>query len=273
MDCVRFSKLLAAFADSELETRETLEVQEHLDQCETCRRKVVTQQNFQTLLSSPHLKEEAPAHLAQRIQQSLIQESMPRGKVNRLVSWVNLRPALALAASLLLTLIGVGALTLSTRQIPQNQQFMAEAVNDHIRDNLLQTPLVVNSVNHATIRQWLESRLGAAGMVPSLSRQGVTLEGSRICYLFERRAAHVSYLSNDSRVSFFIVTDDGVRLPNDRVEDHRGTRLHLGSLKGYNAVCWKKAGMAYAFVANSTDVPQDELLRMAKEALEPPESI
>lgn len=279
MNCQDVQRLLAAIVDDELETSEILAAQEHLETCTDCRLEVTIQRNFRSLLASPAARDEPPRNLGLRIQQSLAREARQAGRaatVRRFAAWFNMRPALALAASLLLAILGVGSFLISARAPDRGvtpQQFMAEAVSDHIRDNLLQTSLGLASPDHAAVRRWLEAQLGAAGAVPALTSTGVKLEGSRVCYLFDRRSAHLTYTRNGSRISFFVATDKDVQLPRERVQEFRGVRLHSGSLKGYNAVCWLKDGMAYALVANSSEVTQEDLLHLAQKALDATSSI
>lgn len=263
MNCEEIRKLLPAYVDNELEVSETLEVQEHLHDCTDCGYEYTTEGNLREVLASPVLHATPPPQLARRIRARLRQEAHSKHRFSRVISWVAMRPAMALAASLLFAVVGVGSFIAVQRQYETPSHFMSEAINDHIRDNLMPVQLGMMSSNHGRVKSWLEEKLGTAMMVPMLAMESAALEGGRACYLYGRRAGHILYSRNGARISFFVTNGEGVTLPKDEVREYRGVRFHVGQERGYVSVCWKKGGMAYAFVANATDLPPDDIVRLA----------
>lgn len=106
MNCRQASKFLYAFADSELETTENLEVLEHLQMCPECCRKVDAQQQLKAAIASVMGREAAPDALRESVRAAIAQESTTaRGRWQR---FVRRGPGiyLALAAAIALAFVG-----------------------------------------------------------------------------------------------------------------------------------------------------------------------
>lgn len=262
---------MQAHLDSELRVRETQVVEEHLQGCSPCRAESLSQRNFQALLGRPLLHAAPPAHLSRRIRQRLAQEASAHPRATRLLGWLPRQPVLALAASLLLALLGVGAY--ATRSALQSgggaspALFMTAAINDHIRQGMLRLPLGVKTADASLAKSWLERTLDAAATVPSLENERITLLGARLGYTGDRVASQVCYTRNGSLISFYAAHGDDLIFPSKGTRRYRGETFHLGAMKGYNAVCWKKAGLAYALVASPSEMGSEDLLRLAYQTM------
>ncbi|MBI3092545.1 MAG: hypothetical protein HYY96_17950 [Candidatus Tectomicrobia bacterium] len=262
---------MQAHTDSELRVRDTLAVEDHLLECPPCRAESLAQRNFQTLLGCPLLQAAPPARLSRHIRQRLAREASAQPRATRLLGWLPRQPVLALAASLLLALLGVGAYAgrsaLQSGGGAAPALFMTAAINDHIRQGMLRLPLGVKTADAGLARSWLERNLDAAATVPSLEHERLTLLGARLGYTGDRVAAQVCYTRNGSLVSLYAANGDDLIFPREGTQRYRGETFHIGAMKGYRAVCWKKAGLAYALVAGASEMGSEDLLRLAHQTM------
>ena len=67
MNCREAGKFLYAFADGELETRDNLQVLEHVNMCQECCGRVSRQQQLKAAIASSFCNEQAPLSLRDRI--------------------------------------------------------------------------------------------------------------------------------------------------------------------------------------------------------------
>lgn len=244
MNCMRFQKYLAAFADGELDVQQNLNVLEHVNMCPACAERAAQVPVLKNALKRVWDDVRAPEALRERIEQALDAEGAhvepeltevggptePRaGARNVSQRWRVLLP-LALAASVLLLIsvwrqwndldMPTGSMTvIATRTLVDVRAQHRECVRrgyDH------QDPSLGRDL--ATIRERLSARLGLVVLAPDLTDRGFELVGADACGVKGRRGAHVLYRapSNGATLSTFTldrVSDlnpDGLARVDDR---------------------------------------------------------
>ncbi len=99
MSCQKSRELINPYVDGELDVVQTVEVEQHLDECESCNVRYRNQLNLSSNLKDSSLYYPAPKDLRKRIQSSLQAElKLQRQERNR---WAWLILAVSFAALLL----------------------------------------------------------------------------------------------------------------------------------------------------------------------------
>lgn len=241
MDHQEVLELLPAYADQELGISEALEVQRHLESCADCQREYAAQR----IVSARFKKEveyfDAPAHLAQRINAALPQDS-PRAKPWR-INWVNLGAALAAG----LALAWSAGLYLN---LPSDQDKLTdEVVASHVRSLQVDHLSDVASTDQHTVKPWFNGKLNFSPPVVDLAPQGFPLIGGRLDYLGGRPVAALIYRRAQHPINLYIWPS------NDR-----DAAPKLQNKQGYHMVRWTWDGMTYWTVS---DLAANELENFA----------
>jgi anti-sigma factor RsiW len=235
--------LIHGYADRELDAATTLLVEEHLRECESCTR---TYENLRALHGaclSERLYFEMPAGLERRIRSAARREVRVSGPLR-----MNWRPLLATAASVLIV-AGVVALVLLRGRAGADNALAEQVVADHVRSLLLEGRNVdVVSTDHHTVKPWLAAHLDFAPDVPDLPAGSFKLEGGRLEYIANRRAAAVVYQYYKHVIDVFI-------WPADRPQASSPVFFQR---QGYWLAHWTTAGLNHWAVSDaSEDVLRD----------------
>ena len=233
--------LIHGYADRELDAATTLVVEEHLRECETCSRTYENLRALHAACSSDRLYFDLPAGLERRIRSAARSQVRPAGPLR--MSW---RPALAMAATVLIVAGLVAFVTLRGRAGADNA-LAEQVVSDHIRSLLIEGRSVdVVSTEHHTVKPWLAAHLDFAPDLPDLPAGGFKLEGGRLDYVANRRAAAIVYQYHKHVIDVFI-------WPADRTQASSPAFLQR---RGYWLAHWTEAGLNHWAV---TDASEDAL--------------
>jgi anti-sigma factor (TIGR02949 family) len=104
MNCREAGKFLYAFADGELETRDNLQVLEHINMCIECCGKVSIQQQLRGAVAAAFREEAVPASLRDRIASSIAAETLPADEPSPIY---RLWRSVAMAAVITIAAIGI----------------------------------------------------------------------------------------------------------------------------------------------------------------------
>ena len=231
--------LIHAYADHELDAAATLQVEEHLRECETCARAYENVRAVRAACAPERLYFELPAGLERRIRSAARRQTRPAALR---LAW---RPMLAIAATVMVV-AGVGA-TVMLRGGTATNALAEQIVAAHVRSLLVEGRSVdVRSSNHHQVKPWLAARLDFAPDVPELSAAGFELQGGRLDYLANRRVAALVYRYHEHLVDVFA-------WPSDRVQTAAPVFLQR---QGYWLAYWTDAGLNHWAI---TDASEDSL--------------
>jgi anti-sigma factor RsiW len=241
MNCEDARRLIAAYSDGELDLGRSLEVEEHLRNCDSC---ASTRENLRVLKDAAHsayfqapdgLRESvlASARTSDPISRNVVVRRSPR-------FWIT--TGLALAAGILL---GFFAGQIRVRDASE-RTLLAALTDSHVR-SLIGTHLtdVISSDQH-TVRPWFEGKLDFAPPVPDLSGQGFPLVGGRVEYIDGRAVAALVYERRKHFINLFVWP---AAAANREIKGEKPQR-------GYNIVSWRGAGMNYWAVS---EISEDDL--------------
>ncbi len=153
MSCERAEELIHGYLDGELDLARSLEVEQHMHECQICARAYRNQTTLRSSLKNEALYYGAPEKLKKRIQASLRKEAKSE-VFPRAFGWRWLTVGASLAFMLL---IGVVIWRVAPRVIrPSSDELLAqEIVSDHVRSLQMAGHLtdVLSSDQH-TVKPW-----------------------------------------------------------------------------------------------------------------------
>ncbi len=169
----------------------------------------------------------APAHLADRIRESLPRKQPSRRWMNK-ASWFG--SGLALAAS-----IALFVLSPSTDDI-----LMQDLVGAHARSLINGHLIDVETSDRHVVKPWFNGKTLLSPPVVDLADQGFPLVGGRLDFVADQTAAALIYRKSAHVINVFLWLAQGAdQAPKP-----------LPQRDGYNALAWKHNGVFYAVVSD-----------------------
>ena len=235
MTCQRANGLIEAYADGQLDLASSLELEQHLTDCEACAAEIENHQRLQSTIGRASLYFQAPPRLSSRVRSSMRKQERVLA-VGLLTTW----RWIAVAAPLASIAILVGAWVVVSRTPSAGDLLSQEIVSAHVRslmgDHLTDFP----SSDQHTVKPSFTGRLDFSPEVKELSSEGFVLLGGRLDYLDRRPVAALIYQRRKHFINLFIWPS----------EDGADRRALQSSLRGYNLVSWARSGMSYSAVSD-----------------------
>lgn len=252
MSCQITQEFIHAYVDGELDLARSLEVEQHVKECQVCATAYQNQTALRSAFKDSSLYHSAPPSLEKRIRSSLRREA--KSEVGR--RWFDWRwvPVGAMALILLLGLVIWRAVP-SLR--PSGDEFLAqEMVSNHVRSLQLESHHtdVISSDQH-TVKPWFDGKLDFAPPVKDFSSQGFPLLGGRLEYLNNRAVAALIYQRQKHFINLYIWP----------AEQSNGTEVAT-KRQGYNLLHWTNSGMTYWAISDLNGVELHEFARLVQEA-------
>lgn len=237
--CEEVQELIHAYIDGELGLVPTLEIEDHLGVCETCRSEHQGHSNVRALVQGGTQYFRAPELLKKRIKKQI--------KPSR--STFASRPWLAIAATVILAVSGVLSWSIfsARSQSHYDDQLAQEVVSSHIRSMMLDHLVDVPSSDQHTVKPWFNGKLDFAPEVKDFADQGFPLVGGRLDYVDNRTVAALVYQRRKHSINLFIWPSSRTDQPAQEFSNH-----------GYNIIHWTRSGSSYWAVSdvNSADLSE-----------------
>ena len=230
MNCDNVREMLDSYQDGELDLTNHLEIERHLEVCETC---AVAYKNLRALKSSfdESFYFQAPASLRKSIISELHEtESETRSSRFWQWRWLALAASAAAAVILVFALIRVGP--------TNNQTIAAEMVSNHVRSMMVNHLMDVPSTDQHTVKPWFEGKLDFSPPVVDLTSQGFTLIGGRLDYASGRPIAAIVYQRRQHYINLFVYPSTGK------------VNAETETLNGFNVIHWEKSGIEFCAVSD-----------------------
>jgi anti-sigma factor RsiW len=246
--------LIHGYVDGELDLARSLEVEQHMHECEICAGTYRSQTTLRSSLKNDSLYYAAPDKLKKRVQSSLRKEAkseMPQ----RAFGWRWLTVVASLAFMLL---IGLVIWRVAPRIIrPSGDELLAqEIVSDHVRSLQLENHRIdVISEDPHTVKPWFDGKLDFAPPVKDLSGQEFPLLGGRLDYLNNRTVAALFYGRRKHFINLFIWPAEQVRSTGEVTIQRQG----------YNLIHWTGSGMNYWAISDLNSVELNEFARLVQQ--------
>jgi len=249
MSCEEISKYLDAYVDGELEAGLMLEVESHVDGCETCAARERLKRDLKSQIAALGRRIEAPEHLRQRVA-----GISSRRRRRKLIALATAAP-LAAAAALLLVVFW------ESPEPPVEDEPLAAVVDDVVQRHARELPMEVEGADPSVAASWFRGKVEFPVRVPHLDLQNASFDGARLSHVRDRQAAHMVYTVDGHRVTLMIFNTDTVTIRGGDLVHVAGRDVVLGRRKGFNVAVMLDGDMAYAF---SSDLPRGRLLDIVR---------
>lgn len=236
MNCTETQRLLHMYVDAELDTADTLEVEQHLQKCTACLQIYNNYQALRTAIKTGSLYFQAPENLRKRIRSSVLKTNKT-AFISHVMSWRGLSVAAVLIFAMLLTLWGF------TRFWPayvEESSLPQEVLSSHVRSLMADHLVDVPSSDQHTVKPWFNGKLDFSPSVVDLASQGFPLLGGRLDYLDNRPVAAVVYRHQKHVINLFIWPS----------AQNIGNETNTTTLQGYHLIHWTGSGMTYWVVSD-----------------------
>lgn len=235
-------ELLHAHVDGELDLVNAREIQQHLRDCNECRRAEEQIRELRHALTSNGPAYRAPARLRRNIRAALRHEAKADEK--NFSFW----PILAASGAIAVAILGL--IFFQTNRTSHESAVIDEVVANHVR-SLLATHLVdIASSDQHTVKPWFDGKIDFAPDVHDFALSGFPLVGGRLDYLDDKTVVALVYQRNKHPINVFIAPSAG----SNETSPVASTR------RGYNVLSWTHREMDYWAVS---DLNEAELRQFA----------
>ena len=238
--------------DRELDLGRSLEVEQHLQECQVCASAYSNQSALRLAFKDRSLYYPAPAKLEKRIRSALRHEAgSERGQ--HFFGWRWLSAGLAVAFVLLLSFV----VWLPGLRPSADEILAQEIVSNHVRSLQLESHRadVISSDQH-TVKPWFDGKLDFAPPVKDFSSQGFPLLGGRLDYVNNRAVAALIYQRQKHYINLYIWPAEQSN-PGGEVSTKR---------QGYNLLHWTSSGMNYWAISDLNIVELHDFSRLVQTA-------
>ena len=250
MNCQQTRELIHGFVDGELDLVKSLEIEEHLKDCEACAQTYQRIRSLRSALANDALRFDPPASFERRLRSALRKQDD-----SRTGPWLLRWPWLAAGATVLGALIVVIAIAGMLGRPSPNDVVAQEIVSSHVRSLMANHLMDVESSNQHTVKPWFDGKLDFSPPVKDLSQQGFKLNGGRLDYIGNRPVAALVYLRGQHPINLFVWPSDGTPLMNPTASVHQG----------YNLIRWSSEGMSYWVVSDLNLAELQQFVQLLQE--------
>ncbi len=253
MSCQKTEESIHGYLDGELDLARSLEVEQHMEQCEVCAIAYRNQTALRSAFKDSCLYHSAPARLEKRIRSSLRREA--KSEVGRRsFGWNWLPVGVGLAFVLLMALVIWRAMP-GLR--PTGDELLAQGItSDHVRSLQMPGHLtdVLSSDQH-TVKPWFDGKVDFAPPVKDFASQGFRLYGGRLEYLNNKTVATLIYQRRLHYINLYVWP----------AEQAGSTSEVTTQRQGYNLIHWTSSGMNYWAISDLNNVELHEFASLVQQ--------
>jgi anti-sigma factor RsiW len=242
MRCEEVRPLIHSYLDGELDFVRSVDIDQHLDICDTCARmhQGGIELRFSVREQVPYFS--APPALARRVRLMVREQTLKEPKAVSL-PWGWLAAGATFAVVVALTAMMVFE--------PSHEQLLAqEIIAGHVRSLMADHITDTAWSDYKAVTPWFVERLGFAPPVDDFAAQGFPLVGCRLDYVDGRRVAALVYQRRLHYINLFVWPST----------DRRSEKVLQEKRAGYNLLHWSRDGMTFWAVS---DLGNDEMQALA----------
>lgn len=254
MSCQRAEELIHGYLDGELDLARSLDVEQHMHECEICAGTYRSQTMLRSSLKNDSLYYTAPEKLKKRIHSSLRKEVKSEVS-DRSFGWRWLAVGASVAFVLLIGAV-VWTLLPGSIRTSGDELLAQEVVSDHVRSLQMPGHLtdVLSSDQH-TVKPWFDGKVDFAPPVKDFATQDFRLYGGRLEYLNKRGVATLVYQRRLHYINLYIWP----------AEQAGATAEVTTQRQGYNLIHWTSSGMNYWAISDLNSVELLEFARLVQQ--------
>jgi anti-sigma factor RsiW len=269
--CRQIAPLLEAFGDEELAADKSLEVEQHLVDCNTCGERIRLNHALHVSVRSA-VRSAAPVMpgFEERIAQALRAEAHREDTIDsaveheaqhaRMLSWRTVVPVAAAAA---LTLVWAGS---TSKQQTRHDSPTAHAhlsTADQLLEQLVDHHMAARGprVTEPALLSQLEPEVGVPLNLPSLKAYGARWEGANVVPVSNQHAASLRYTMGGRRVTLYVYNSTRVPIESRlTARTVRNEHVYVGSRRGVSIAATEHRGVGYALASDLNDDESAELV-------------
>ncbi len=262
LSCEQCRKYLAFFLDQALGVKESLDMQEHLQECPECTDLVAAERAVRAAVR----QQAATAPLPQTEKQQLIRRAMQQRRhrwpqlatLREAVQWRDVGLGAAVATAMLLVFLNpVRGLLSGDNAAHKFVHETAMAYHTYLDQDV---PMEVKTSDDGQLIRWANDVIGHSLHVPCITDKAAQLVGGRLCRLRDRKGLAMKYRHEGSDLLVFAFRDAALSLPDRRMTPTEAGNFYVRHVEGRPVILWQRAGVTYSMVG---DIDHQVLLRVA----------
>lgn len=249
-DCSTIMKLLHPHLDGELDVKESIRVQTHLQECPYCRENFVAEKTFRDLVKQQVTPTPAPRFARQCVSAALSREAGRAARERRARRWSSRLVGMAAIAMGTLLVLAISLGLVDERGPAGLVKTAAAAHRAYVDDP---STLQIRSGDAKRVTAWLERRVHFDLNLPSDRVPNVELLGGRVTGSKTYPAAYLVYRMGKETVSLVMTPPQEVRLSGRDVIAFKNTLFHPSTVDGLHALQWSDSRHTYVLVSDQPD--------------------
>ena len=262
LSCEQCRKYLGFYLDQALGVKESLEVQEHLQDCQECTDLAAAECSLRAVVR----QQAATVPLPEADKRRMIRLAMHQPshkwpwleKLREAVQWRDLVLGAALSAAVLLVFLSpVRDLLIGHDAAHKFVHETALAYHTYLHHDV---PMEVETSDDVHLARWANDVVERNFRVPCITDEAAQLVGGRVCRLRDRKGLAMKYRHQDSDLLVFAFRDASLSLPDRRMTPTAAGDFYVRHVSGRPVILWQRAGVTYSLVG---DIDHQALLRVA----------
>jgi anti-sigma factor RsiW len=245
LDCQAMRQLLHPYLDGELNARDAIEIQAHLEGCADCTALFRNEKLYLDVLKASLPRAQAPSGLQLKVKQAL-DKATERKQSTVWFRWV-------LAPTFAVTLIVLATSVLLVRR-PPVPEFVTTAVATHEHYAAQKVSLEVRSSDPQLVAKWLKEQTGFTVSLAQGPVKNLKLMGGTVVPIQGKKAVLLAYDAGGRPLSLVMTSAEGVELFGSQEMTDKNVRFYQSSYHGLQTLSWMLEGMAYVFVSDSREI-------------------
>lgn len=234
MTCQETKPLLHAFADGELDLTRSLEIENHLQECQTCAQVNEEIRGLGLLLKGASARFTPSPNFEKRLRAAVRREANEKPARQSWWRWA------MLAASVAVLVLAVSTMVAILNRPSADTLVGQEVLSSHVRSLMAQHLMDVLSSDQHTVKPWFDGKLDFSPPVKDLAQQGFELKGGRLDYIDNRPVAALVYQRRQHLINVFVWP----------AKSGSKTTTQASVSQGYNLIHWTNSGMEWWAVSD-----------------------
>ena len=262
LSCEQCRKYLGFYLDQALGVKESLEVQEHLQDCPECTDLAAAERSLRAVVRQQAVTEPLPEADKRRMIRLAMQQPMQQwawvAKLREAVQWRDVGLGAALSAAVLLVFLSpVRDLLTGYDAAHKFVHETAMAYHTYLDQDV---PMEVETNDDGHLARWANNVVDSNFQVPCITDKGAQLVGGRVCRLRDRKGLAMKYRHEDADLLVFAFRDAALSIPDRRMTPTAAGDFYVRHVAGRPVILWQRAGVTYSLVG---DIDHQALLRVA----------